>query len=237
MDVKPYAGLVLPDATDMRVSPYFASAKAVLAEIDGQEPRFIPECDLLIGATFGVQIELDEYSDYGPKIVLEVLSSTDEDPEIEAASVLLSSLVERCLEHSPADIIEWQSHDVLIATDDFLRLRGLAPRQVSLSDEDNAQFTATEQIRTALYDGVAIEDSAPPSVQTWFEDRKEAIVATPSETVRMSAASWIMTATIGLFSLPIALPLVVSGLFGNTNLRLAAHLMALTGVFVVLGYA
>ena len=119
----PYAGLVLPDAADLDPAPYLDSAARVLARLDaipGALPHRSAHGNKVIGRRFGVIVEPQEDSDYGPKVVVEIIAADGETPDEEKSARILSEVVLACLDHSSADILEWYSPDVLLDRDDFM---------------------------------------------------------------------------------------------------------------------
>lgn len=146
----PYAGLILPDAQDLRPAPYRESAAAVLARHDPRPDPRNPTCEQngrVMGRTLGIAVIPEEQSDFGPRMLLEVVTADGMPPEEDSAARLLSDTVAAALNHSSADILEWYAPDVLIDREDFLRLRGLvSPRrfaQMSTEAED-ALFDSAE---------------------------------------------------------------------------------------------
>ncbi|MCT4557340.1 MAG: hypothetical protein N4A61_04690 [Pelagimonas sp.] len=129
----PYAGLILPDSQHMDSAPYIASARdTMLALYRG----FFPEQDgpnLIFGEELGVRVTPEEESDFGPRMLIEVITTSGQTPDEaqdEMAAQLLSDTVLKSLEHSTADILEWYSPDVLLDVEDFIRLRSyVSPRR------------------------------------------------------------------------------------------------------------
>ncbi|MGP6088778.1 hypothetical protein [Antarctobacter jejuensis] len=156
----PYAGLILPDVQDLDPAPYLTTAAEVLARLD---PRAKPDSPTVetggcvMGQTLGIAVIPDEESDFGPRVVLEVVTVDGMAADEDDAARLLSETVAAALNHSSADILEWYAPDVLLDREDFLRLRALvSPRrfnQMSSADED-ALFESAEaaqNICDALY--------------------------------------------------------------------------------------
>ncbi len=150
----PYAGLILPDVQDLEPAAYLKSAAAVLARLD---PRPAPNTPTLqhggrvMGQTLGIAVIPEEQSDFGPRVVLEVVTENGMPPDDDAAARLLSDTVAAALDHSSADILEWYAPDVLIDREDFLRLRGLvSPRRFTQmsAETENALFESAEAAQT-----------------------------------------------------------------------------------------
>lgn len=156
----PYAGLILPDAQDLDPGPYLDSAARILTE---QDPRLdmagpVKRADArVMGAHLGICVVPEEQSDYGPRVVLEVVTEDGSPPDDTQAAKLLSDTVREALKHSSADILEWYAPDILIDREDFLRLKGyVSPRRLGrLSPEiEDTLFdtaAATQSICKTLY--------------------------------------------------------------------------------------
>lgn len=129
---RPYAGMILPDSQEMDPTPYLDAARHVLMRLDrGFLPR---DTDSMVtGRELGIRVTPEEESDFGPRMLLEVVTcmgGTPEEAQDEEAAQLLSDTVLRALDHSQADILEWYSPDVLLDIDDFVRLRSyVSPRR------------------------------------------------------------------------------------------------------------
>lgn len=174
----PYAGLILPDAQDLSPVPYLNSAAEVLARLDPRPDADCPTRQIggrMMGQTLGIAVIPEEQSDYGPRVLLEVVTTDGAPPDDNAAARLLSDTVAAALDHSSADILEWYAPDVLIDREDFLRLRGLvSPRhfaQMSAEIEDALfeSVLAAQGICGKLY-----SDTAPAA-----EKSRDEIVETP----------------------------------------------------------
>lgn len=146
----PYAGLILPDLRDLSPDPYLASAARVLARMDPRAEKGAPtqlRDGRVMGRTLGIAVIPEEQSDYGPRVVLEVVTETGTPPDDGAAARLLSDTVREALNHSSADILEWYRPDVLIDREDFIRLRNfVSPAQITEMDS---------RIEDALFESAA----------------------------------------------------------------------------------
>ncbi|SMX50364.1 hypothetical protein [Maliponia aquimaris] len=170
----PYAGLILPDVRDLSPEPYLASAARVLARLDPRPERGAPtqvQDSRVMGRTMGIAVIPEEQSDYGPRVVLEVVTDTDSPPDEGEAARLLSDTVREALNHSSADILEWYRPDVLIDREDFIRLRNfVSPAKIAEMDSriEDALFesvNAAQGICGALYpvvpDDVIVQEVQP----------------------------------------------------------------------------
>lgn len=180
----PYAGLILPDASDMDPAPYLDAAQRALARHDpvpGGVPHRSAHGNRVLGEKFGVIVVPEEDSDYGPRMLIEVVTAEGELPEDEeTAAAILSDTALASLEFSSADILEWYAPDVLITRQDFIRLRAYTstsrngseaqaqPEPDSeMSDADELQLIRRalqdcEEIAQALRDGPAPAKTAEP---------------------------------------------------------------------------
>lgn len=129
----PYAGMILPDAQDMDTAPYLNSAREVLSKYEqGYIPVLNDNGDLM-GHSMGVRVSAEEDSDFGPRVLIEIITPNGDhadDSMDEQAAQVLSDTVLAALDHSTADILEWYSPDVLLDVEDFVRLRSyVSPRR------------------------------------------------------------------------------------------------------------
>lgn len=169
----PYAGLILPDVQDLAPAPYLDSAARVLARLDPSSDHKAPtQCDgsCVTGRHLGISVISEEQSDYGPRVVLEVITTDGTPPDETEAARLLSDTVREALDHSSADILEWYSPEVLIDRDDFIRLRKfVSPRRIGQVDAqiEDALFEsadAAQGICGSLYpDGEGADPHIPPA--------------------------------------------------------------------------
>lgn len=169
----PYAGLILPDVRDLPATPYLESAGRVLARLDPRPDAEAPtrlDGQSVMGRCLGIMVTPEEHSDYGPRVLLEVVTVDGSSPDESDAARLLSEAVREALEHSSADILEWYSPDVLIDRDDFIRLRNfVSPRQLGRVDaeiEDNLfeSAAAAQAICGTLYPKAPEQRPASPGL-------------------------------------------------------------------------
>lgn len=169
----PYAGLILPDVRDLSPEPYLASAARVLARLDPRADKAAPtqvQEGRVMGRSLGIAVVPEEQSDYGPRVVLEVVTSDGTPPDDGEAARLLSDTVREALNHSSADILEWYRPDVLIDREDFIRLRNfVSPAKIAEMDSriEDALFesaAAAQGICGTLYPDVP-EDVIVQKVQ------------------------------------------------------------------------
>ncbi len=86
-----------------------------------------------------------------------------------------------------------------------------------------AEEARIDALRAAFRD----PDPAEATAMAQPDDIRE-----PTAPLRLSV--WMMTVTLGLFALPVAVALAIINLLRGENMRLAAHTTALTGMFMVL---
>ncbi|WP_421904486.1 hypothetical protein [Mameliella sp.] len=136
----PYAGMILPDTRDLHPGPYLDSAAKVLARLDPRPDAKAPtrrKPGLVMGQHLGIAVLPEEQSDYGPKVVLKVVTADGTPPDETDAARLLSDTVRAALNHSSADILEWFSPETLIDREDFIRLRNfVSPRRIGRVDTE-----------------------------------------------------------------------------------------------------
>ena len=87
----------------------------------------------------------------------------------------------------------------------------------------SAEEARIDALRAAFRD----PDPAEATALAQSDDIRE-----PTAPLRLSV--WMLTLTLGLFALPVAVALAIVNLLRGENLRLAAHTTALTGTFMVL---
>ncbi len=252
---KPYAGLVLPDVSDLEVIPYLETASRCLAELEpwsDRAPRISERKSAVFGDKYAIKIRVEEDSIYGPRVVMTAIARNPERDTEEVLAKLLSDTVLASLAHSSCDIIEWDSPDVLIGRDDFIRLRSyVSPlrdnvlqagaafeqQEVVLNDVEAAEYEHEQFMREGI--GMPIELDAPkPKVADApalaVSKVRERLAENSPEEIRMGAASWAMTGVVALFNLPVAAALAVFGAARGMDFRLATQSLSVTMLFVAL---
>ncbi|MFW2545028.1 hypothetical protein ACN2XU_20545 [Primorskyibacter sp. 2E107] len=154
-----YAGLILPDERGLSIAPYLDSCQQVLARLDPRPvgvPKRSAKRQAVLGHYFGLRVTAEADSDYGPRILIEVITRDGAAPDEETAARLLSDTVLASLEHSHADMIEWFSPDTLLDTADFVRLRN---------------YTSPQRARRAPTHEQDVETAAALAVQELFQDQ------------------------------------------------------------------
>ncbi|CUH80055.1 hypothetical protein [Tropicibacter naphthalenivorans] len=247
----PYAGLILPDTQDLDPDPYLDTAARVVAQLDPRQGR-APQrgSNAVMGRSLGIQVISEEDSDYGPRVLIEVITRAGGLPtedQDEAAAQLLSAVVLAALEHSSADILEWYSPDVLLDREDFIRLRSyVSPRRAEpvvrsvdevLNDVQPAQdYSAddhlADDIRGALYPA-GEEDERPAVTDRLAQYRIQTAEVEPEQS-RMSAAGWLLTGALAIINLPLAVFVGIMNGGRGVDLRLVSQALAVTGLFTVL---
>ncbi|MBP0481069.1 hypothetical protein [Sagittula salina] len=240
----PYAGLILPDATDLDPKPYLDSAARVLARVDpipGAAPHRSAHGNRVHGRRYGVIVHPEEDSDYGPRVVIEIVTTNGEAPAEEEAARVLSAVVQACLDHSCADILEWYSPDVLLDRDDFIRLRTyVSPRRLQEVDTDmedelfeNETFTST--VRGSLYGApkpIPLEER--PQITDRLAQYRIAFEPLEPAERRMTVAGWLMTGVLGTVYLPVAAFVSIVTLGRGMDFRLISQALAVTALFAAL---
>ncbi|WP_425071106.1 hypothetical protein [Sagittula sp. S175] len=240
----PYAGLVLPDAADLDPAPYLDSAARVLARLDaipGALPHRSAHGNKVIGRRFGVIVEPQEDSDYGPKVVVEIIAADGETPDEEKSARILSEVVLACLDHSSADILEWYSPDVLLDRDDFIRLRSyVSPRRMQDVDEDmEDELFENENLTSNLHDSLygapkplAVDER--PQVTDRLAQYRINFEAQEPQARRMSVAGWLMMGVLGVLYFPVAVAVYIITFGRGMDVRLVTQALAVTALFTVL---
>lgn len=256
----PYAGLILPDASDLDPRPYLNAARRVLARLDPHPnggTRLHPTENMVHGNVFGMRIDPQEDSDYGPRMVIEVVTSQGQPTEDEAAAQILSDTVLQALKVSPADIIEWYSPDVLLDVEDFVRLRSyVSPKRAPIQPmaqvvqevaplPEPAPLPQHESETLVLGDPMMERDVLNSLYHYDQEDVAEEPVEAPvyavaneveseAEKSRLSAASWLMAAMVAIVSLPVGVAMAIIGIYRGMEFRLVSQVLAVTVLFTVL---
>ncbi|MDA7424738.1 hypothetical protein [Thalassococcus lentus] len=255
VDQIPYAGLVLPDMTDLELNDYLVSAARCLAELEPwseRPPRISERKSAVFGDNYGIKMRAEEDGIYGPRIVMTAIARNPDEDSEEILAKLLSDTVLAVLEHSSCDIIEWYSPDVLIGREDFIRLRSyvsplrnnqLQPDAQYISQDDElseveaAEYEEQQLLREEI--GIPIEpESEKPRVadapSLAVTIMRERLAENSPEEIRMGAASWAMTGVVALFNLPVAAALAVFGAARGMDFRLATQSLSVTMLFVAL---
>ncbi len=240
----PYAGLILPDSQDLDPGPYLDTAAKVLARLDaipGAVPHRSAHGSKVLGRRYGVVVVPEEDSDYGPKMVIEVITVNGEMPDEEKGARILSDVALACLDHSSADILEWYSPDVLLDRDDFIRLRSyVSPRRMIEVDEEteDALFeneNITQGVRDNLYGAptpVPLEER--PTVTDRLARYRITMAPQSPERRRLSAAGYLIAGALGVIYFPIAVFIYVISLARGIDFRLVSQAVAITALFAAL---
>ena len=238
----PYAGFILPDASDLDPGPYLEAAATALSRHDSSSaPRIRPRRSQVLGQDFGMNVIPEEESDYGPRVVMEVFAADGGMPDDEIAARILSDAVLLALETSEADILEWYSPDVLIDRDDFIRLRSyVSPRRAQPEDSEDSAEEETEHetlpraLRAMLEPIVAGPDDDRPAATDRLARYAVRLEQKEPEEQRMKSAGWLLTGAVGVFAAPIAVVLFLVSLYRGMDIRLVSQAAAVTALFVVL---
>ncbi|MFP4274989.1 MAG: hypothetical protein ACLFRU_08180 [Paracoccaceae bacterium] len=143
---------------------------------------------------------------------------------------------------APAQV-EWQTPGVLVPAADFLKavmgeIRPVRP--------ESCANRAPHRPRTvpALPPSQILDEAVMTGLRAAFRDAPDATPAAaaaadeaeiPPQPLRLAA--WAMSLTVAIFSLPVAAALIVLNLGRGEDLRLSAHALALTGLFMTLDHA
>ncbi len=256
----PYAGLILPDAQDLDPRPYLNAARRVLAKLDPHPnggSRLSESADTVRGGFFGLRVTPQENSDYGPRMVLEVVTSEGTPTEDEAAAQILSDTVLSALKDSPADIIEWYSPDVLLDAEDFVRLRSyVSPKRGRVKPNRPARPVETQPLpgpaplpnpvtETLVlgdhFDEEPLERNILTELYDTPQEKMEVPAATPetdlsdqAQASRLSAAGWLIAAIVAIVSFPVGVAMFIVGLYRGMDFRLVSQVMVVTILFAVL---
>lgn len=231
----PYAGLILPDAQNLDATRYLNEAAAVLLALDPTAkgvPYVSDNGATLFGGRFGVCVTAEEDSDYGPRIVIEVLSADGELPDEEEAAQILSDTVLASLQWSSADIVEWYAPDVLLSSEDFIRLRSyVSPRRAT------KPAPVVPEMPTAAPKAHAFEAPETLLIEPHLDaSLPTAPVAAPDSgpEKRLTLASWFMTGVLSVVATPIGVATAVVGLGRGLDFRLVTQILSVTALFAVL---
>jgi hypothetical protein len=225
-----YAGLILPDARDMDSWPYLSETARVMAQI-GQDQDQITVDDahgLVMGPRMGLVITPQEDSDFGPRILLQVVPRSDSPSTAAQQRDFLAICLREMLDWSPADIVEWGAATNLIDAEDF----ALGPAAAEISVTSAEDPFAAHDLRLSIRE----EDAAAPLEETLSaQDRLRArVVERPADELRLSAAGWIISIMIALVALPVAAFLWVVSLVRGMDFRLATQALSVTLLFLAL---
>ena len=239
----PYAGLILPDAADLDPAPYVESAARVLARLDpapGATPHRSAHANKVFGRRYGINVIAEEQSDYGPRVVLEVITADGEPLDDEKAARILSDTVLTALDHSSADILEWYSPDVLLDRDDFIRLRSyVSPRRMPEVDAEMENELFEHENLNSRISKSPYATSKPepvemrPSTAERLAPYKVKLEAQEPAKRRLSVAGYLMTGVLGIVYFPAAVFVYIVSLRGM-DFRLASQTLAVTCLFAVL---
>lgn len=236
----PYAGLILPEAGAFDPELYLQAAESALLAHDPGETgiRRLTRKATVLGRDYGIRISHDEDSDYGPKVTLTIVTRAGVTPCEDKAARLLSDAVLVALNTSPADIVEWCAPDVLLDSEDFLRLRNyVSPQRI-------ADKAGTDEMQMACAFRAALDTAQPDTEAETLPERlahlRERVTDMEPAELRLGAASIAMTGLIAVVSLPVAAALAVVSFARGLNFRRTTQALSVTALFVglqqVLGF-
>lgn len=228
----PYAGLILPDANLADLLPYMEAAETALLKHDPSDngASRLMRKTTVVGRDYAVRIRYQEISDYGPRVLLQVVTRKGVELCEEKASRILSDSVLHALTSSPSDIIEWCAPDVLLDSDDFIRLRSYVSPMRFGDFASSEEMEVAASFRCGLDEAEAVEDDARRKDR--IGDLKERVQDMEPADFRMTAASAAMTALIAVVSLPIAAAVAIINLGKGFDLRLTTQALSVTALFV-----
>ncbi|MEQ5868480.1 hypothetical protein J4E08_01065 [Sagittula sp. NFXS13] len=240
----PYAGLILPDATDLDPVPYLDTAAKVLDQLDavpGAAVHRLAHGNRAFGRRFGIIVTPEEDSDYGPRVLIEIITRNGAIPEDERAANILSDVVLACLAHCDADIIEWYSPDVLLDRDDFIRLRSyVSPRRLQELDEDMADdLFDSEQMAAKMLESLygapkpLSVDERPKMTDRLAHYRINLLAREPLDR-RRSVTGHLVTGIIGVIYFTLAAFIYIVSFGRDMDLRLVSQALAITALFTAL---
>ncbi|ETA53810.1 hypothetical protein [Ponticoccus alexandrii] len=233
----PYAGLILPDASDLDPVPYLKAAARCLARHEaGSRPRIDSGKSEVIGRDFGIVVTPQEDSDYGPRVLIEVIATNGSPPEDEMAARILSDTVLLALKTSEADILEWYAPDVLIDREDFIRLRSyVSPRRARSAPEPAEDAGLPDSLRAMLApDPVPADDQVRPAATDRLAQYRIRMEQTEPQDRRLMSARWLPTGAVGVLSAPLAVFRFFVDLYRGMDIRLVSQALAVTALFVAL---
>lgn len=233
----PYAGLILPDASDLDPAPYLKAATISLARQEaGSRPCIDSGKSAVIGRDFGIVVTPQEDSDYGPRVLIEVIAADGGPPEDEMAARILSDTVLLALKTSEADILEWYAPDVLIDREDFIRLQSyVSPRRAPSAPDPAEDAELPDSLRAMLApDPAPAEDQDRPATTDRLAQYRIRVEQTDPQDRRITSARWLKTGAMGLLSAPLAPVRFVVGLYRGMDIRLVSRALAVTMLFVAL---
>lgn len=239
----PYAGLILPDASDLDPVPYLKAAARCLARQEaGSRPRIDSGKSEVIGRDFGIVVTPQEDSDYGPRVLIEIIATDGSPPEDEMAARILSDTVLLALKTSEADILEWYAPDVLIDREDFIRLRSyVSPRRARSAPPSGPQTTPAENeglpdsLRTMLApDPAPAEGQNRPAASDRLAQYRIRMEQTPPQSRHPTLAGWLKTGAVGTLAAPLTVVRFLVDLYRGMDIRLVSQALAVTALFVAL---
>ncbi len=159
-----YAALILPHTRGADVKTCLAAATRVLAAQDARDdgaPFQLPHRQAVHGARHAVRVLLEENSDVGPRLVIEVADRRGEDTE--AAAAILSAITVETLRDCPADLIEWGAPGAYIECDEFITLSTyVSPRRASEDQDTGVLLLPADVLVTDATDAPAWRAARTP---------------------------------------------------------------------------
>lgn len=259
----PYAGLILPDERGLAVGPYLDTCQQVLARLDPRPvgvPKRSPKRNAVLGNRYGLRVRADATGDYGPRIIIDILTRDGGPVPEQFGAKLLSDTVLAALEHSPADTIEWYSPDTLLDAEDFIQLRSyVTPRRRRIKPED-ADLATLHAVEDLMHEAESYPDEPEPvarsSEQIETQDLRD-LLTEPDETdpnesynplermkarlaeqepeeKRLGLAAWLMSGMLAIVCFPVAVVVWISAIWRGIDFRLTTQVLSVTLLFVAL---
>ncbi len=264
---QPYAGLILPDERGLDIAPYLDACQQVLARLDPRPvgvPKRSARRQAVLGDYYGLRVQAQPDSPFGPRILIELITRDGETPDEEKAARILSDTVLAALHHSPADTIEWYSPDTLMDTDDFIRLRNyvsphreaapalpqdtavhaveeLLQEQSNYTQDDQLDapdeyIPSEEQLATRDLRALLSEPDDVPEKTPYnpLERLREKMETKDAEEIRMGTAGWMMSGLLAVICFPMAVVVWITSLRRGMDFRLTTQVLSVTMLFVAL---
>ena len=217
------AALILPDYVDLDAPIYVPFAAASLTALDmqpGGRARVAESGDRVAGETLVIHIRCETDSAFGPQVVLSVQTASPDRPaHPDHAARVLKAMISRALADCTADLIAWQSEEVLLDRAEFAALHLPGP------DRPRRPVRPGPPVRprpVSRPEHVPLTQLLDPAAGPDMAER------------RLRAASWLMTGMVATVSLPVGAALYVHGAARGTDLRRVSQSIALCGLFALL---
>ncbi|UMA66276.1 hypothetical protein LVO79_07495 [Roseivivax marinus] len=241
---RPYAAILSPRPVGPVPRTFLRGVADVLAQHDGGSAgvRISKTHQAVAGPRIMVRVTVERDPARGARVAFALAARPGQSlPGRARCTAILSDIVLRSLPLIEARRVEWLQPDVLLSPDEFLAAQSYispkrARREISALPDADESIDQIERNMTSLLEGEPALFTTPAAKPTPALAETAPGPQQVSET-RARAASWSLTAALAVVSMPVAIGLSAVHALRGSDVRLSAHVLALTGTGYVLWQA